>query len=184
VSIPLERRRAVTRAAALSAALFLCVGPARADVSSWLFTGVGPSLRDRPGLSSDVATSLQIDSGLGSSPKAAVAVGGLLRLQTRFAEGTDLGLFVRTATGGYVRGAWGAALDLGGFVHPWGTSTEGYAGTLSLGAPWGITLDLDAARDANDARKWSAVLGIDFARFSIYRSTGLSWLPNPFPSPQ
>jgi hypothetical protein len=184
VSIHLHGSRARARITALSAALCLSAGAARADVSSWLFTGVGPSLLDRPGASKELATSLQIDSGLGSSPKAALAVGGLLRLHTRFGEGTDLGLFIRTATGGYVRGGWGGAIDLGGFEHPWGYAAHGYAATLSLGAPWGITLNLDAARDSNDARKFAAVLGIDFARFSVYRSTGLSWLPNPFPSPR
>ncbi len=127
---------------------------------------------------------MQVESGLGSSPVEPVAVGGLLRMHTRFGEGSDFGLFVRTATGGYVRGSWGAAVDLGGYERWWGQAAPGYAGTLSIGAPWGITLALDAARDTKDTSTLAAVIGLDFARFSVYRSTGQSWFPNPFPSPR
>jgi hypothetical protein len=116
---------------------------ARADVSSWLFAGGGASVVNRSGSTGDVAGSLQLDAGMGSSPAHAVAVGGLVRTRTRFGDGTDLGGYVRTATGGFVRGSWGQGLT-----------------TFAL------------------------VLGIDLARMSVYRSTGLSWMPNPFPSPR
>jgi hypothetical protein len=157
---------------------------ARADVSSWLFAGGGASVVNRSGSTGDVAGSLQLDAGMGSSPAHAVAVGGLVRTRTRFGDGTDLGGYVRTATGGFVRGSWGGALDLGGFGRFWGQTAPGYGGTLSLGAPWGITLGLDAARDTQGLTTFALVLGIDLARMSVYRSTGLSWMPNPFPSPR
>jgi hypothetical protein len=32
-------------------------------------------------------------------------------------------------------------------------------------------------------RTYAVVLGLDLARFTIYRSTGTSWFPNPYPSP-
>ena len=169
------------------AALFvsLVAIPARADVSSWLFAGGGASALYRPHTSGDTAGALQFDAGMGSSPAAALAVGGLLRMQTRIGGGSDLGLFVRTASGGFVRGNWGAALDLGGYERWWGPApAPGYAGSVVLGGPWGLTLSLNAARDTKDANTFTAVLGVDLARLSVYRTSGLSWMPNPFPSPQ
>jgi hypothetical protein len=157
--------------------------PARADVSSWLFTGFGASLLQRPSVRPSVVPSLQIDTGLGTSPANALAVGGLLRMQTRFGEGTDFGLLVRTATRGYVRGDWGAAVDLGGYLRKWGDGSPGLAGSVSFGAPFGITLNADVTQGPSEVRTFAAVLGLDFARFTVYRSTGLGWWPNPYPSP-
>ena len=171
--------------AVLAALAFaLAAAPARADVSSWLFAGAGPSGLFRSGASNDYAASMQLDAGMGSTPKAAVAVGGLLRMHTRFGDGTDLGLYVRTATGGFSRGTWGGAIDLGGYERWWGQAAPGYAGSIVLGAPWGITLSLDAARDTKEVNTFACVLGIDFARLTVYRSSGLGWMPNPFPSPR
>ena len=62
-------------------------------------------------------------------------------------------------------------------------AAPGFAGTLSLGAPWGITLNLDFQEGSNAVRTYAAVLGLDLARFTIYRSTGLDWWANPYPSP-
>ena len=157
---------------------------ARADVSSWLFAGGGVSGLYRSGQNGDVAGAMQLDVGMGSTPAAPVAVGGLFRTRTRFGDGTDLALFIRTATGGFVRGSWGGALDLGGYERWWGQAAPGYGGTLSLGAPWGITLGLDAAHDTKGVSTFALVLGVDLARMSVYRSTGLGWMPNPFPSPR
>jgi hypothetical protein len=167
--------------AALAAPLF--AGTARADVSSWLFAGAGPQGLYRSGASGAYAGSLQLDAGMGSSPKGPIAVGGLARVRTRFGDGTDAGLFVRTATGGFVRGTWGAALDLGAFERFWDKTVPGYAGTVSFGGPWGLTIALDASRDTHGATAVAAVLGIDLARMSVYRSSGLDWFPNPFPTP-
>jgi hypothetical protein len=162
----------------------LAARTARADVSSWLFLGAGPSGLYRSGASASYAASMQLDAGMGSTPKAPIAVGGLARVQTRFGDGTDAGLFVRTATGGFVRGNWGGALDLGGFGRFWGKTSPGYAGSVSLGGPWGLTVGLDAAHATSGGSTFAAVLGIDLARMSVYRTTGLDWLPNPFPSPR
>jgi hypothetical protein len=160
-------------------------GTARADASSWLFAGGGGSTMDPSGSSGHFAAFMQLDAGLGTSPSRPFVIGGLARTSTRFGDGTDLGLFVRLATRGYVRGDWGGAIDLGGYERWWGPSpAPGYAGTVSLGAPWGITLNLNAARDTNETNTFSAVLGLDFARFTVYRRTGLNWFSNPFPSPR
>lgn len=167
---------------ALSVTILMVTSVARADVSSWLFTGFGPSSVGQPGAGTDVRSSLQVDAGLGSSPAAPFAMGGVLRMHMHFGGGADFGAFLRTASGGYVRGDWGAALDLGGYVRTWTDGSPGAAATLSLGAPLGITLNLDAARGRDEVTTLAAVIGIDFARFTVYRSTGLTWLPNPFPS--
>jgi hypothetical protein len=127
---------------------------------------------------------MQLSTGLGMPPDHAVVLGGLVRMQTRFGDGSDLGLYVRTATRGYVQGGWGAALDLGGHERLWGATGPGVGGALSLGAPWGITLNLDAAYGPERVRTYAAVVGVDFARFTVYRGSGLSWWSNPFPSPR
>jgi hypothetical protein len=103
---------------------------------------------------------------------------------TTFGDGTDLGGYVRVASRGYNLGDWGGAIDLGVFHRFWNDSAQGYGGTLSLGAPWGITLNLAATHDTHDANLYSATIGLDLARFTVYRTTGLGWFPNPFPSPR
>jgi hypothetical protein len=155
---------------------------ARADVSSWLYTGAGPSWVDDGRGSTDPQLSLQIDTGLGSPPSEPVIVGGLARFMPHFGRGTDLGLLLRIATGGYQRGNWGGALDLGGYQRFWGVGSTGFMGTLSLGAPFGVTLDVLAAAGTNEAKSFGGTLGIDFARLTIYRESGLNWWTNPFPA--
>jgi hypothetical protein len=168
---------------ALALATLLVASRARADVSSWFFTGAGPVAVAQPGQSTEWLSSLQVDAGIGSSPAASFATGGLLRMHVHFGGAADFGAFWRTATGGYVRGDWGAALDLGGYLRAGGDKAPGLAGTLSLGMPLGITLNLNAGRSVDETNTFAAVLGLDFARFTIYRSTGLDWFPNQFPSP-
>ncbi len=51
-----------------------------------------------------------------------------------------------------------------------------------LGAPWGITLSATGTLGSNDERSVSAVLGIDFARLTVYRTSGGQWWPNTFPA--
>jgi hypothetical protein len=170
-------------AAPLAASLvFLLPAPARADVSSWLFLGGGASGVFRPHVSGHGDAALQIDAGLGSTPAASVVVGGLFRMQTHFGDGTDFGAFLRTATGGFARGTWGGAIDLGAIVRCWQPS-PGYAGSLVLGGPWGLTLSLGAARDGDERTTVTGVLGIDLARLTVHRTSGTEWMPNPYPSP-
>jgi hypothetical protein len=156
---------------------------ARADVSSWLFIGPGASHLERRDASAGVQRFLfQLDTGLGTPPADPVVVGGLFRMQTHFSEGTDLALLVRTASRGFVNGDWGGALDLGGYQRFWAEGSSGFTGSLALGAPWGVTLSVGGSLGTNDARTFSAVLGIDFARLTVYRRTGDQWWKNPFPA--
>lgn len=167
------------------AALTILLSPAaRADVSSWLFWGMGPSAFDNSSYGRALATSMQLDAGIGLPPSYDVVPGFLLRMNTRFGDGSDLALLIRTATGGYARGNWGVAVDLGGYERWWGAEpSPGFAGTLSLGVPWGITLNANFQQGSNDVRTYAAVLGLDLARFTVYRSSGLDWWSNPYPAP-
>ncbi len=177
-SCPLGLRHAA--GALLGAALLSCALPARADVSSWLFAGGGAGLLRQSG-ESTLPGSLQFDAGMGTPPSGTVIFGGLGRVQPYFGHGTDLSLLLRTATHGFVNGTWGGAIDLGGYERFWGTGSQGFAGSLVLGAPWGITLSLGGSIGTNDQQSASAVLGIDLARLTVYRQSGFGWWPNPFP---
>jgi hypothetical protein len=156
--------------------------PVRADVSSWLYVGAGPSALRDESRDWEVQPSLQLETGLGSSPAARWIVGGVFRTHTHFGQGTDIALLVRTASHGFVNGDWGAAFDVGPQLRWWGSDSTGIAGSLVMGAPWGITANLGGSYGGRDAVALSATLGIDLARLTIYRTTGSSWWKNPFPA--
>lgn len=165
----------------VSAGVVLCPALARADVSSWLFVGTGPSRLRESDFDARQRWSLQLETGLGTPPDNAVIFGGLGRVQTHFGQGTDLALLVRTASRGFVTGGWGGALDLGPYRRFWGVGSTGGSGALVLGAPWGLTLSLGASIGSHEAQTYSACLGIDFARLTVYRTTGQDFWVNPFP---
>ena len=154
---------------------------ARADVSSWLFVGSGPTVLSQENADAATRWSLQVDTGIGTPPEDFLIFGGLGRLHAHFGEGADLALLLRTAMPGFVNGSWGGAIDLGGYQRFWGIESTGGAGSLVLGAPWGVTLSLGAMVGTNEARTFSASLGIDFARLTVYRLSGQSLWVNPFP---
>jgi hypothetical protein len=159
-------------------ALLLLAAPARADVSSWLFTGVGPSWdKSRE----QVQLTFQLDAGMGTDPSNAFVIGGLGRLQTHFGLGSDTALLLRGATRGYVNGDWGFALDLGPYVRLT-ENQQGFTGSLAIGAPWGITLSAFGTSDLGSNFLTGAVLGIDLARLTVYRRSGSSWWRNTFPA--
>jgi hypothetical protein len=162
--------------------LLLWSSPAAADVSSWLYVGGGPGAVDRSGEENEQQPTLQLDTGLGTPPKHALAVGGLFRMHTHFGLGTDVALLARTATFGFNNGDWGAAVDLGGYRRWWGETTNGLLGSLALGGPWGVTLSLTAGLGSDEAKTFAGTLGIDFARLTVYRLSGDSWWKNPFPA--
>lgn len=163
-------------------ALLFRVHPAQADVSSWAFVGGGVSRLEQNTLSARTVPSMRIHFGMGSDPSHPLIVGGLFSLEPHFGYGTDLALSVRTATRGYVNGQFGLALDLGGYERFWGVQgSAGGTGTLWLGAPWGLSLGAGASVGSHDARGMSLILGIDFARLTVYRTAGTSWFLNPFP---
>ena len=148
-----------------------------------MFVGGGmSSFRD-----SDVTAdqkSLLIDAGIGSSGRRRFVFGAGYRFHTYFGQGTDMMLVARTATRGYALGDWGAAVDLGGYWRLWGDlGPLGYTGSLLLGAPWGVTAQLGSTFAPSETPGYSVVLGIDFARLTVHRSSGLSWFSNIYPSP-
>jgi hypothetical protein len=174
------------------AAVVLLPSPARADVSSGASVNAGASFIDQgqgdengapvagaTGMASQGALSLQ--AGLGTTPANFLIGGGLFHLETHFGRGTDIGLLARLATQSFVLGRWGGALDLGGYERFWGIGSAGGVGALVLGAPWGLQLRGEAAFGTHDARSFGILLGIDFARLTVFRTTGDGWYPNPYP---
>jgi hypothetical protein len=154
----------------------------RAEPASWfsLAGGVGSwsenGDRRTPGV-------LQMEFGLGSSPASSIVVGGVFKTLTYFSRGTDLALTLRTATGGFVRGGFGAAIDLGGYERFWEVGSQGFLGALVLGAPYGIQLTAMTEQGTNDVRAYTATLGIDFLRLTVYRNVAGGYWPNPMLAP-
>jgi hypothetical protein len=167
---------------AASFGLLLGARTALADVSSWAFVGGGVSELHQEALSSRAVGSMRLHFGLGSDPSHPLVIGGLFSLEPHFGYGSDLALLVRSATRGFVNGGFGLALDVGPYERLWGQGSVGGAGTLWLGAPWGIELGLGSSVGSHDASGFSAILGIDFARLTVYRNAGTAWFPNPFPA--
>ncbi|HEY2408066.1 MAG TPA: hypothetical protein VGI10_18795 [Polyangiaceae bacterium] len=169
---------------ALCAALLLSLRarPARADASAWVFTGGGAAFLKQHSLSLNPGATMLLETGIGTSSSNNVIVGGSFQLQSFFSHGSDLALLARLATRGYVTGGFGMALDAGPYRRFWGETSTGGVANLFLGAPWGITLGASSNWGSNDARGISAVIGLDFARLTVFRNTGTNWLPNPFPA--
>jgi hypothetical protein len=167
---------------AVSVWLLLSARTAHADVSSWAFVGGGASQLHQQALSSRAVGAMRVQFGLGSDPSHPLVLGGLFSLEPNFGYGSDLALLVRGATRGYVNGGFGLALDVGPYERFWGQRSVGGASMLWLGAPWGISLGLGGSLGSHDASGFSAILGVDFARLTVYRNTGTSWFPNPFPA--
>lgn len=155
---------------------------ARADASSWVFLGGGAARLQQRTLPATTVGTMRLELGLGTSPSNPVVLGGLFSLEPNFGHGSDLALLFRGATRAYVNGDFGLALDLGPYQRFWGEKSVGGAGTLWLGAPWGVALGVNASIGSHDARGFSAILGVDFARLTVYRNSGTNWFPNPFPA--
>lgn len=126
---------------------------------------------------------MQLDTGLGTSARDALVAGGLFRVQGYLGEGVDLGAAARLVTRGFALGGFGAGLDAGVYQRLWGERPLGFAGNIVLGAPWGITLLAGASVSLDDDRLYFATLGIDLARLTVHRHTGLDWFENPMRSP-
>jgi hypothetical protein len=156
--------------------------PARADVSSWAYVGAGATSLQQQGLDRRTATTLAIETGLGTPAKSPLVFGGLFKLSALFGDGADLGLALRLANRSFVTGGFGLALDAGPYQRFWGDGSTGGQAALVLGAPWGITLSVGGGIGTNDARLFGATLGLDFARLTVYRLAGENWFPNPHPA--
>jgi hypothetical protein len=126
---------------------------------------------------------LQLDTGVGTSARAPIVVGGLFRVQGYFGAGADLGLATRVVTRGFALGDFGIGVDAGVYQRWWGTNSTGFTGNLVLGAPWGVTLLGGASVGSGEQRIYFVSLGVDLARLTVHRRVGLDWFPNPMRSP-
>jgi hypothetical protein len=151
---------------------------ASADPASWLSLAGGAGSWSEGG-DRRYPGAFQAEVGLGSSPATPIVVGGVFKTLTFFGRGTDLALTFRTATGGFVRGGFGVALDLGGYERFWETGSQGFIGALVLGAPLGLQLTATTQQGTNDLQAYTATLGIDFLRLTVYRNVGGGYWPNP-----
>ena len=155
---------------------------ARADVSSWFFAGGGIGVMPHDQGPTDRPGTLQLEMGVGSPPHTAIVIGGLLKSMTFFGQGTDLAVVARGATGGFVRGGFGLALDAGAYERWWGPEiTTGFSGSILLGAPLGVQLAMTTEQGRNQEHVYIATLGIDFLRLTVYRAALQDLWPNPFP---
>jgi len=173
---------ASTVASTLAFLLVVWSSPCRADVSSWFFTGGGPSWLSEQKSNYDMVPSLQFDLGLGTTPSRSLVVGVLSRTTTHFGRGTDLALAVRATTGGFSRGGWGLALDAGLYKRWWGRESWGPTTSLHLGAPYGLQLTMNGALGTHDHRTLGIMVGIDLLRLTIHRPANDNWWRNPRPS--
>ncbi len=165
--------------------------PARADLTSWLSTGGGYSFSYNNGTKSyEPAGVFSGVIGVGSAPAAPVVIGGVVRATIRFGLGTDVGLMARGTSGGFSRGDWGLAVDVGVSLRTW---THGVYGpwpiqsVILLGAPWGVQLavgsDIVSIGNEPPARGGFALLEFDFLRFTLMRQGSTDrWWRNPSPA--
>ena len=166
---------------------------ARAEVSSWLSIDGGYGFQRNAVRSydaSDRAAAMSFAVGVGSTPDASFVVGGIFRSTTYFGLGTDLSVGPRFASGGFARGDWGVALDVGVTGRYWRGGDYGRYPVDAMiygGTPWGFELglgtELVSLSGAPLARGFTGLVGIDLLRLTVMRrgSTEKSW-PNPAPA--
>jgi hypothetical protein len=178
------RKTALVAALVTSLAGVAVATPARADASAWAFVGGGPfGWKQSRDTRINPTGTMIVDGGVGTTPDAPVIVGGVFRFQPVMPHaGIDLSLLIRIATHGFQAGDWGVAFDFGGFARPWGYQSIGFAGSVSLGMPLGITLMAQADYGTDKAISFGGVLGIDLLRLTVYRQTLLKWWQNPSPA--
>jgi hypothetical protein len=155
---------------------------AAAQASSWLYVGGGTGVLDAADRKAHPA--LQLDTGLGTPATHPLVFGGLFRAQAYFGSGVDVAVVLRGVSRGFARGDWGVGLDIGAYQRWWGTDSTGAIGNLVLGGPWGLTLLGGATVGSADQRLYFASLGLDLARLTVHRHSGLSWFANPMRAPE
>jgi len=157
--------------------------PALADASAWVFVGGGAlswTQAESPGYSP--RSTMTIDVGAGTDPRASFIFGGLFRIQPIFTQGTDLSLLARFCNRSFQAGTWGFAIDAGGFARTWGVVTAGFSGSASLGLPLGFQLTGMTEIGLDHAYSFGVVAGIDVLRLTLYRQILKNWWQNPSPS--
>ena len=164
----------------LAAASFSRTG--HADAASWFSLSGGAGSFSQGG-TRYYPGAFQLELGLGTSPASPVVVGAVAKTLTYFGKGTDLAFTLRTATGGFARGWFGLALDAGAYQRWWGTDSTGFLGAIVFGAPLGLQLTAMTEQGTNDVRAYTATLGIDFLRLTVYRNASGGYWPNPMLAP-
>ena len=86
--------------------------------------------------------------------------------------------------GSYARGNFGLGLDLGPEYRFGDDNGAAGAARVLFGAPWGITASAGGSYGADEVKLFTVTLGLDFARLTVHRETGLDWFPNPQRSPE
>jgi len=176
----------------VGAACILHAAPARADVTSFFSTGGGYGAhRNDSTKKYEQAGGMSFAMGVGTAPLRKVVLAGMFRSTTFFVLGTDLNLSARLATGGFARGQWGVALDVGPGWRSFGHGEYGkwpLSGMLIAGAPWGVQLGVGAQvlkLGGNDASAigMTALLEVDLLRLTVMRQGATDkWWPNPSPA--
>jgi hypothetical protein len=125
--------------------------------------------------------SLVIEAGVGMPERFPVIVGGLFRITPLLSSGTgvDMAWLARVCTRGFQVGGFGLAADVGIYARTWGTPSQGFAGTLSLGAPLGFSLSFHAMAGSDDLLAFGGSISLDLLRLTLHRETLLEWWPNP-----
>jgi hypothetical protein len=177
--------------AALALAVTAAAPRADADVSSWLAVGAGYALqRDRHAGENQYAPALTYSMGVGTSPLQPYVLGGLVRGTTFLGYGTDLGLGLRAATGGFARGDWGAALEADALWRPWRSGDFGQwplQAAVTVGSPWGFQVSLGADFASVSGQRSAVggfvVLELDLLRLTVTRQGATEhWWYNPAPA--
>jgi hypothetical protein len=163
---------------------------ARADVTTWLAFGTGLAVDHSKvtGVTNWNET-VSASMGVGSDPTKRWVLGGIFRTNSRFNEGTDLSLSFRITTGGFSRGDWGLALDVGPGLRLWSNNEFGtypLQGVFTFGLPWGMQIaagaDIVNLQGKPESLGGYAIFEFDLMRFSLLRqgSTDTWWeLENP-----
>jgi hypothetical protein len=187
----LLRRLPLLLASSTLAALLCASATTSADVTSWLSVGGGATAQLAQGASTpDYGAAITYSLGVGTSPHNPFVLGVMYRGATYVTLGTDVGWAVRGATGGFARGDWGLALDLGAAWRPWGNGDYGtfpLQAVLTGGSPWGFQLGIGAQAwnigSGPQAEGLFAVLEIDLLRLTVDRQGPTErWWPNPNPA--
>lgn len=166
--------------------LLLFTRGASAEPSSFLSAAGGWTLQhDAITQRDNKAGAISFALGVGSSPANRLVLGGLFRLTTYPTLGTDIGINLRAASGGFARGDYGLALDVGPGFRTWGNGDSGkwpVQARIVGGAPWGIELSVggdfyNLTGDGPYARGINVLAGVDLLRLTIMRqgSTERYW---------
>lgn len=125
--------------------------------------------------------SLVFEAGVGTPVRYPVIVGGLFRVTPLLASatGADMAWLVRVCTRGYQVGGFGVAADVGVYARTWGTPSQGFAGTLSFGAPLGFNVSFNASAGSDDLLAFGGTVSLDLLRLTLFREILLDWWPNP-----